>query len=180
MKNLPLRHRFCRKSGPTLMPCSEAQILKDFMGLIKVIQPSKSQDMMLLYKYMQIYINICYFMLFHCCSYFMYFQFCGLRFLREKNKLSSSPWPAITSPVARLPGVGSQVTHDTADAFVTSSRLEPSSNESLPWRVLWSCLRQCQIRFFHHLKYLKWNLNHDSQFSCLNKCVKTKLGVRCK
>ena len=50
---------------------------------------------------------------------------------QRKKHLSSSPWPAITSPVARLPRVGSQVTHDTADAFVTSSRLEPSSNESL-------------------------------------------------
>ena len=69
------------------MPCSEAQILKDFMGLIKVIQPSKSQDMMLLYIYiyLQIYIYIYHYMLFHCCSYFMYFQFCGLRFLREKT-----------------------------------------------------------------------------------------------
>ena len=44
-------------------------------------------------------------MLFHCCSYFMYFQFCGLRFLREKNISAvphgqPSPAPWLACPVS--------------------------------------------------------------------------------
>lgn len=114
------------------------------------------------------------YILFHCCSYLMYFQFCGLRFLREKKTSAVPHQSAITSPMARLPRVGAQVTHDTADAFVTSRQLEPSSNESLPVCEFFGgvCLRQCQMRFFSPCKVeLK---NHDSQFSCLNKCVNTK------